>query len=483
MDDKNKYISPFSIRYASKEMQFLFSPNNKYSTWRKLWVTLAESEMELGLKEGSKPVIEKDMIDEMKEHINDIDYDIVSEYENKFHHDVMSHIYEFGLKCPKAKGIIHLGATSAYVTDNTDIIIMRDALKVLKKKLVNLISILSKFACEYKALPTLSYTHFQPAQPSTVGKRATLWIQDFLVDLKDLDYICSSLKLLGSKGTTGTQASFKELFGDDYLPVKLDKLIAEKMGFSDTYTVSGQTYSRKVDSRVYNILSAIASSAAKMSNDIRLLQHLREIEEPFTKHQIGSSAMPYKRNPILSERIDSLARFVISSATSANFTHASQWLERTLDDSANRRIVISEGFLAVDAILDLEIYISSGLVVNKKIIEKHLKDELPFMITENILMDNVKNGKDRQNVHEEIRKLSLETLKRVKEDGLDNDLFLKISSIKELGIDKAKMDEYLKPDKYIGISIQQVDFFLNNDVKSILEENKELLGIEIPIAK
>ena len=376
MNNYDQYISPFSERYASYEMQYLFSYNKKFSTWRRLWLALAEAEKELGLSQ-----ITDEMINEMKEHLDDINYDKANEYEKKFRHDVMAHIHAFGEQCPKAKGIIHLGATSCYVGDNTDIIIMKEALELVKKKLINLIDILSRFANKYKDIPCLAYTHYQAAQPTTVGKRATMWLQDFLSDYEDLEYVLNSLKLLGCKGTTGTQASFVELFNDLDAPVKLDKLIAKKMGFNDTYPISGQTYSRKVDIRVYNVLSGIATSANKMTNDIRLLQHEKEIEEPFENNQVGSSAMPYKRNPMRSERIASLARYVIANMNNPYMTASSQWLERTLDDSANRRISISEGFLAIDGVLDLCINVTDGLVVNPKVIEKNLKEELPFMIT------------------------------------------------------------------------------------------------------
>ncbi len=478
MSNKDIYVSPFSERYASKEMQYLFSPNKKFSTWRKLWVALAESEMEIGLTQ-----ITPEMIDEMKAHIFDINYDKAEEYELKFRHDVMAHIHAFGDQCPKAAGIIHLGATSCFVGDNTDIIVMKEALGLLKKKLVNVIDILAKFALNYKDLPTLAYTHLQAAQPTTVGKRATLWLQDFLMDLEDLEYVSSSLKLLGSKGTTGSQASFVELFGDKEKPVELDNLVAKKMGFDGCYPVSGQTYTRKVDARVYNVLSGIASSATKFTNDLRFLQHLKEIEEPFESNQVGSSAMPYKRNPMRSERIASIARYVIANSLNPYMTESSQWLERTLDDSANRRIAISEGFLAIDGVLDLLINVTDGLVVNSKVIEKHLKEELPFMITENILMDMVKEGGDRQELHEEIRRLSIEAGNRVKQEGLENDLFERLCNSKKLNISKDKQKEYFNPSKYIGRASEQVVDFLTNKVNPILEKNKDLLGIKVKITK
>lgn len=478
MNEYDQYISPFSERYASKEMQYLFSYNKKFSTWRKLWVALAESEKELGLTS-----ITDEMIAEIKEHIFDIDYEVAEAYEKKLRHDVMAHIHAYGDKCPKAKGIIHLGATSCYVGDNTDIIVMKEALQLVKKKLVNVIDILSKFAFKYKDSPCLGYTHFQAAQPVTVGKRATLWLQDFLSDYHDLEYTLSSLRLLGSKGTTGTQASFVELFGDLEAPKKLDELIAKKMGFEGVYPVSGQTYSRKVDCRVYNILSGIATSATKMTNDIRLLQHEKEIEEPFESSQVGSSAMPYKRNPMRSERIASLSRYVLANAMNPFMTASSQWLERTLDDSANRRIAIAEGFLAIDGVLDLLINVSDGLIVNEKVIEKNLKEELPFMITENILMDKVKEGKDRQELHEEIRRLSLEAGNRVKKEGLPNDLFERLCASTKLNISKEQKEAYFDASKYIGRASEQVTDFITNDVNPVLEKNKDLLGYKATISK
>ena len=400
----DRYTSPLSERYASKEMQYIFSQDMKFSTWRKLWIALAETEMELGLSENGKPVITQDMIDEMKEHVNDINYDVAVAREKLVRHDVMSHVYAYGQQCPKAAGIIHLGATSCYVGDNTDIIIMNEALKLVHKKLVSVIAELSNFAEKYKDQPTLAFTHFQPAQPTTVGKRATLWTQEFLMDLEDLEYVQSTLKLLGSKGTTGTQASFLELFdGDQETIDKIDSMIAEKMGFKSCYPVSGQTYSRKVDTRVLNVLAGIAASAHKMSNDIRLLQHLKEVEEPFEKNQIGSSAMAYKRNPMRSERIASLSRYVMVDALNPAITSATQWFERTLDDSANKRLSVPEGFLAIDGILDLCLNVVDGLVVYPKVIYKHFMAEIPFMATENIMMDAVKEGGNRQELHEKIR--------------------------------------------------------------------------------
>ena len=415
MSNTDRYVSPLSERYASKEMQYIFSPDKKFRTWRRLWIALAETEKELGLP------ITDEQIEELKSHADDINYDVAKAREKEVRHDVMSHVYAYGVQCPKAKGIIHLGATSCYVGDNTDIIIMTEALKLVKKKLVNVLSELSAFADRYKDLPTLAFTHFQPAQPTTVGKRATLWMQEFYLDLEDLDYVISTMKLLGSKGTTGTQASFLELFDGDMDKVNaLDPMIAQKMGFSACYPVSGQTYSRKVDTRVLNVLAGIAASATKMSNDIRLLQHLKEVEEPFEKSQIGSSAMAYKRNPMRSERIASLSRYVIADALNPAITSATQWFERTLDDSANKRLSVPEGFLAIDGILDLCLNVVDGLVVYPKVIRKHLMSELPFMATENIMMDAVKKGGDRQELHERIRELSMEAGKRVKEEGLDN---------------------------------------------------------------
>ena len=401
MENTDRYISPLSERYASKEMQYIFSEDKKFRTWRRLWIALAETEMELGLNEDGKPVITQEMIDEMKEHQDDINYDVARAREKEVRHDVMSHVYAYGQQCPKAAGIIHLGATSCYVGDNTDMIIMKEGLELVRKKLVNVIYELAQFAEKNKDLPTLAFTHFQPAQPTTVGKRATLWINEFMMDLEDLDYVLSTLKLLGSKGTTGTQASFLELFQGDHETIdKIDPMIAKKMGFEKCMPVSGQTYSRKVDTRVCNILAGIAASAHKMSNDIRLLQHLKEVEEPFEKNQIGSSAMAYKRNPMRSERIASLSRYVMIDALNPAITSATQWFERTLDDSANKRLSIAEGFLATDGVLDLVLNVVDGLVVYPKVIEKRLRSELPFMATENIMMDAVKNGGNRQEMHE-----------------------------------------------------------------------------------
>ena len=414
----DRYTSPLSERYASKEMQYIFSQDMKFTTWRKLWIALAETEMELGLSQDGKPVITQEQIDELKAHVDDINYDVAKEREKLVRHDVMSHVYAYGQQCPKAAGIIHLGATSCYVGDNTDIIIMNEALKLVHKKLISVIAELANFADKYKNQPTLAFTHFQPAQPTTVGKRATLWLNEFMLDLEDLEYVQGTLKLLGSKGTTGTQASFLELFnGDNETIDKIDPMIAKKMGFKDCYPVSGQTYSRKVDTRVVNVLAGIAASATKMSNDIRLLQHLKEVEEPFEKNQIGSSAMAYKRNPMRSERIASLSRYVLADVMNPAITSATQWFERTLDDSANKRLSIPEGFLAIDGILDLCLNVVDGLVVYPKVIEKHFMAEIPFMATENIMMDAVKNGGNRQELHEKIRQLSMQAGKTVKEEG------------------------------------------------------------------
>ncbi len=412
----DRYTSPLSERYASKEMQYIFSPDKKFRTWRKLWIALAEAENELGLKnENGEPAITAEQIEELKSHAEDINYEVAKEREKLVRHDVMSHVYAYGVQCPGAAGIIHLGATSCYVGDNTDIIVMSEALELVRVKLINVIDKLAAFAMEYKDLPTLAFTHFQPAQPTTAGKRATLWIQEFMMDLEDLDYVISTIKLLGSKGTTGTQASFMELFDGDEEKVKeLETIIADKMGFSGCFPVSGQTYSRKLDTRVLNVLAGIAASAHKFACDIRLLQHLKEVEEPFEKNQIGSSAMAYKRNPMRCERITSLARYVMSDVTNAMYTSACQWFERTLDDSANKRISIPEGFLATDGILDLMANVADGLVVYDKVIEKHLMAELPFMATENIMMDAVKAGGNRQELHEEIRGLSMKAGENVK---------------------------------------------------------------------
>ena len=478
----DRYSSPLSERYASKEMQFIFSQDMKFRTWRKLWIALAETEMELGLSKNGEPTITQEMIDEMKEHVEDINYDVARAREKEVRHDVMSHVYAFGQQCPKAAGIIHLGATSCYVGDNTDIIVMAEALKLVKKKLVNVIAALAKFADEQKAQPTLAFTHFQPAQPTTVGKRATLWMQEFMMDLEDLEYVQGSLKLLGSKGTTGTQASFLELFNGDHATIdKIDPMIAAKMGFKECYPVSGQTYSRKVDTRVMNILAGIAASAHKMSNDIRLLQHLKEVEEPFEKNQIGSSAMAYKRNPMRSERIASLSRYVMIDALNPAITSATQWFERTLDDSANKRISIAEGFLAIDGILDLCLNVTDGLKVYPQVIRKRLMSELPFMATENIMMDAVKNGGNRQELHEEIRTLSMEAGRNVKEFGKENNLLELIAADPAFGMSLEDLQKTMEPSLYVGRAKEQVDNYLTNFVKPVLEANKELLGMTAEI--
>jgi len=478
----DKYVSPLSERYASKEMQYIFSPDMKFRTWRKLWIALAETEMELGLSQNGKPVITQEQIDELRAHAEDINYDVAKAREKEVRHDVMSHVYAYGKQCPKAAGIIHLGATSCYVGDNTDIIVMTEALKLVKKKLVNVIAQLAKFAQEYKALPTLAFTHFQPAQPTTVGKRATLWTQEFTLDLEDLDFVLSNMKLLGSKGTTGTQASFLELFdGDNETIDKIDPMIAQKMGFAKCYPVSGQTYSRKVDTRVMNVLAGIAASAHKMSNDIRLLQHLKEVEEPFEKSQIGSSAMAYKRNPMRSERIASLSRYVMIDALNPAITSATQWFERTLDDSANKRLSIPEGFLAIDGILDLCLNVVDGLVVYDKVITKRLMSELPFMATENIMMDAVKAGGNRQELHERIRELSMQAGANVKKEGKENNLLELIAADEAFGMTLEDLQKTMDPSKYVGRSVLQVDNFIAEIVNPILEENKELLGMTAEI--
>ncbi|MBQ1332353.1 MAG: adenylosuccinate lyase [Lachnospiraceae bacterium] len=468
----DRYQTPLAERYATKEMQYIFSPEKKFRTWRKLWIALAEAEMELGL-----PVTQA-QIDQLKEHAEDINYADAEAREKIVRHDVMSHVYAYGLQCPDAKGIIHLGATSCYVGDNTDLILMTEALTLVRKKLVNVIAELAKFAEEYRAQPTLGFTHFQPAQPTTVGKRATLWIQDLLLDLEDVDHAVATMKLRGAKGTTGTQASFLELFNGDHAKCReLDRRVAEKMGFGASYPVTGQTYSRKVDMRVVNVLAGIAASAHKFSNDIRLLQHLKEVEEPFEKTQIGSSAMAYKRNPMRSERMASLADYVISDMINPAVVAATQWFERTLDDSANKRLSIPEGFLAVDGILELYLNVVDGLVVYPKVIEKRLMSELPFMATENIMMDAVKAGGDRQELHERIRELSMEAGRAVKVEGKDNDLIDRIAADPLFGADAESLKASLDPARYVGRAPEQVDDFLNEVVKPLLEENADLLGL------
>lgn len=475
---KDVYESPLSSRYADKEMKYIFSPDKKFRTWRKLWIALAEAEMELGLP------ITQEQIDELKEHADDINYDVATEREKLVRHDVMSHVYAYGVQCPKAKGIIHLGATSCYVGDNTDIIIMTEALEYLRNKLVTVIKELSAFAMKYKDLPTLAFTHFQPAQPTTVGKRATLWIQDLLMDLEDVEYQLSKAKLLGSKGTTGTQASFLELFdGDSEKCRELDRKIAEKMGYKACFAVSGQTYSRKLDHQMLSVLSGIAQSAAKFSNDIRLLQHLKEIEEPFEKNQIGSSAMAYKRNPMRSERIASLARYVIATELNPAMTASTQWFERTLDDSANKRISVAEAFLATDGILNLYANVADGLVVYEKVIEQRLRKELPFMATENIMMDAVKAGGNRQELHERIRVHSMAASKVIKEEGGENDLLERITADPAFGVTLEQLHAIISPEKYVGRAPQQTEDFINNEVKNALKpyENMDNYKAEINV--
>ena len=468
----NEYTSPFSERYAGAEMKYLFSPDKKFSTWRRLWIALAESEMELGL-----PVTQA-QVDQLKQHIEDINYEEAKAREKIVRHDVMSHVYAYGLQCPDAAGIIHLGATSCYVTDNADLIIMREGLQLIRKKLINVIAALAKFAEEYKALPTLAFTHFQPAQPTTVGKRATLWLQDLTFDLEDLDYLIGSLKLLGSKGTTGTQASFLELFEGDHEKCKeLEAKIAQKMGFERCYAVSGQTYSRKIDSRVLAVLAGIAQSAHKFSNDIRLLQHLKEVEEPFEKGQIGSSAMAYKRNPMRSERIAAISNYIISDCMNPMITAATQWFERTLDDSANKRVSISEAFLALDGVLTLYMNVADGLVVYPKVIEKRLMSELPFMATENVMMDAVKAGGNRQELHEKIRVHSMAAGRKVKEEGEANDLLERIAADPAFGTDMESLQKVMRPENYVGRAPQQTEEFLAEVVQPILDANKDALGI------
>ena len=472
----DRYQSPLSERYASREMQYIFSPEKKFRTWRKLWIALAETEKELGLP------ITQEQIDELKAHKDDINFDVAKEREKLVRHDVMSHVYAYGLQCPNAKGIIHLGATSCYVGDNTDIILMTEALKLVRKKLVNVMAELASFAEKYKDQPTLAFTHFQPAQPTTVGKRATLWLMELKLDLDDLDYVISSMKMLGSKGTTGTQASFLELFDGDHEKCRrADQMIAEKMGFTGCFPVSGQTYSRKVDSRVLSVLAGIAQSAHKFSNDIRLLQHLKEVEEPFEKNQIGSSAMAYKRNPMRSERIASLANYVMADMMNPMLVASTQWFERTLDDSANKRLSIPEGFLAVDGILDLYLNVVDGLVVYPKVIEKRLMSELPFMATENIMMDAVKAGGDRQELHERNRELSMEAGRNVKAEGKDNNLLELIAADPSFNLTLEELKKTMDPKKYVGRAPQQVEEFLDEVIRPVLEENKDLLGIKAEI--
>lgn len=472
---KDIYESPFNLRYASKEMLYLFSPDKRYSTWRRLWVALAQAEHELGL-----PVSEE-QIKELEAHIDDIDYDVVAAKEKEIRHDVMAHVYAYGVKCPNAKGIIHLGATSCYVTDNADIIILREALQLIRQKILLVMEKLSEFALEYKALPTLGFTHFQPAQPVTVGKRACLWLHDLLMDLQDVDYVIGSLKLLGSKGTTGTQASFLSLFEGDHEKVKtLDRKIAEKMGFDDVYPVSGQTYSRKLDSRVLSVLSGIAQSASKCANDIRLLQGLGEIEEPFEKKQVGSSAMAYKRNPMRCERMTSLARNVIALTVNPAMTESTQWLERTLDDSANRRISLPEAFLSTDAVLGIFANVTDGLVVYPKVIEKRLMENLPFMATENIMMEAVKRGGNRQELHEKIREYSMQVTKEVKLEGKPNTLIAKMAADPAFMMNEAELNSLLEPSKYIGRSKEQVEEFIEGYIAPLLA-GKDFSGVNVEL--
>lgn len=473
---RDVYESPLSARYADKEMKYLFSPDMKFRTWRKLWIALAEAEMELGLP------VTQEQVDELKAHAEDINYEVAQEREKVVRHDVMSHVYAYGQQCPGAAGIIHLGATSCYVGDNTDVIIMTEALQLIRNKLVGVIRVLSHFAQAYKDLPTLAFTHFQPAQPTTVGKRATLWIQDLLMDLEDVEYQLSKAKLLGCKGTTGTQASFLELFEGDHQKCRqLDEKIAQKMGYDKCFPVSGQTYSRKLDSQMLNLLSGIAQSAAKFSNDIRLLQHLKEVEEPFEKGQIGSSAMAYKRNPMRSERIASLARYVVADALNPAMTASTQWFERTLDDSANKRISVSEAFLAVDAILSLVINVSQGLVVNTAVIDRDLRRELPFMATENIMMDCVKRGGDRQELHERIRVHSMEASRRVKQGDGINDLMDRIAGDPAFGVTAEELAGILEPSRYVGRAPEQTAEFLAEEVQPVLDRYADQLGVDVEI--
>lgn len=471
MSDYNSYESPFCTRYASKEMQHVFSADKKFTTWRKLWVALARAEMKLGL-----PVTEE-QVGELEAHVNDIDYKAAEEREKLVRHDVMSHVYAYGLVCPKAKGIIHLGATSCYVGDNTDIIVMRDALHIVRRKLINVIKQLSDFAMKYKAMPCLAYTHLQPAQLTTVGKRATLWINELLMDLDEIEYRISSLKLLGSKGTTGTQASFMELFEGDSEKVKeLERMIAEEMGFDAVVPVSGQTYSRKTDAQVIATLGGLAQSAMKFANDMRILQNFKEMEEPFEKNQIGSSAMPYKRNPMRCERITALARYLMIDTLNPAFTSGTQWFERTLDDSANKRISVAEGFLAADAILNIMLNVTSDLVVYPKVIRQRVMRELPFMASENIMMDAVKKGGDRQALHEKLRQYAMEAGKKVKEEGQENDLIERVVNDPDFKINMDEMDAILKPESFTGRSEQQVEEFVRDCVKPVLDKNANLLG-------
>ncbi|MBZ9687475.1 adenylosuccinate lyase [Clostridium estertheticum] len=473
---RNSYNTPLNSRYASKEMSYLFSDDMKFKTWRKLWVALAEGERLLGIN------ITQAQVEELRSFVDDINYEVAEEKEKEIRHDVMSHVYAYGVQCPSAKGIIHLGATSCYVGDNTDLIVMKKALLLIKKKLINVISKSSTFATKYKDVPTLGFTHLQPAQLTTVGKRATLWIQELIMDLENLEFVIDKIKLLGVKGTTGTQASFMNLFENDEKKVKdLDKYVANKMGFENTYPVTGQTYSRKVDSIILNTLSEIAQSAYKFSNDLRLLQSMKEVEEPFEKSQIGSSAMAYKRNPMRSERISSLARYIIIDALNPAITASTQWFERTLDDSANKRISVAEAFLALDGVLNLYMNIAGNMVVYEKVITAHVNSELPFMATENILMEAVKRGGDRQELHESIRVHSMAAARRVKEEGLNNDLIERIIKDDSFKMSKEEILAVIDPIKFIGRAPSQVVDFIEEYVNPILEANKDALGVETSI--
>ncbi len=465
------YESPFCTRYASEEMQYIFSADKKFKTWRRLWIALARAEHKLGLP------VTAEQVAELEAHADEINYEVAEERERLVRHDVMSHVYAYGVQCPNAKGIIHLGATSCYVGDNTDIIVMRDALKVVRRKILNVLSNLAAFAEEYRSLPCLAYTHLQPAQLTTVGKRATLWMNELLYDLEEVDYRIGNLKLLGSKGTTGTQASFVELFEGDTAKIKqMDAYICEEMGFDGVVPVSGQTYSRKIDAAIIATLSGVAQSASKFSNDLRILQNFKEMEEPFEKNQIGSSAMPYKRNPMRSERITSLARYVIADSLNPAFTSATQWFERTLDDSANKRIAVAEGFLAVDAILNIMLNVTSGLVVYPKVVTARVMKELPFMATENIMMQAVKKGGDRQELHERLRQHSQAAARVVKEEGGENDLVERVAADPLFGLTKEEILAEMQPIRFVGRAPEQVEEFLRDNVKPILEANKGLLG-------
>lgn len=473
---RDTYENPLITRYASKDMSYIFSDESRFSTWRKLWIALAEGEKELGLN------ITDEQIDEMKANIYNIDYDLAAKKEKEFRHDVMAHVHTFGTACPKAMPIIHLGATSMYVVDNTDAILMKEALLLIKKKLVNVIAVLSDFCMKYKDVPALGYTHYQPAQLTTVGKRASLWLQDLYLDYEEINHVIDMVKLRGVKGTTGTQASFMSLFDNDSEKVKkLEELVVAKMGFKEAFKLTGQTYTRKVDFYVLAALSGIAQSLHKATNDIRILQSQKEIEEPFEKSQIGSSAMAYKRNPMRSERIASLSRFIISNEANMANTVTTQWLERTLDDSAIKRLSIPQGFLAADAVLGIAINVFNGMVVNEKVIEKHILEELPFMATENIIMEAVKRGGNRQDLHEEIRVLSMQSAEQVKKLGKQNDLIERMYGSKIINMTKEEIDATINPSNYIGRAPQQVEEFYNETIKPILEENKELLGVNIEL--